>query len=160
MSNWSYIQFLPKDKFVPFQTWLRIKMSALCILDLEFLLLVFCLFGLSSLTSSDKPGLTSNSHSDWAGPRERWKTGSGLINIAVMIMSSSLQPVTRQQAGAATKPMWQWQVDWTWKGGQEGLGGWVRGLLGPMLPRSLQPVTLARPGREPQAKGGYFKQKH
>lgn len=35
-------------------------------------------------------------------------------------------PTCNQATGrAATKPMWQWQVDWKWKGGQEAwAGGW------------------------------------
>lgn len=70
-------------------------------------------------------------------------------------------PTCNQATGrSATKLMWQWQVDWMRKGGQE---AWGKALFGPVQPSSVQPVTLARPGtlyrdqllhRELQAKVG------
>ncbi len=39
-------------------------------------------------------------------------------------------PTCNQATGrAAAKPMWQWQVDWTWRGGQEAWEGGWRGCL-------------------------------
>lgn len=46
---------------------------------------------------------------------------------------------------AATKPMWQWQVDWMRKAGQEARKGGWRGLCGRVQPISVGPVTLTRP---------------
>lgn len=88
--------------------------------------------------------LASNSHSHWGKRRQRWKTGSDPINIAVMVMSNPLQPVTRQQAVLP-----QSRCD---SGRSTGCGkvagklDWVgAGLFGQVQPSSVQPVTLTHP---------------
>lgn len=117
--------------FILFQTWLHLKMSQLCILNHQnrLLLLVFfiCLIWACWLHPTAWADLKQTLRLSWIQTEMEKGVRSNQHCCHDYVQFT---PTCNQATGrAATKPMWHWQVDWTWKGGQKAWAGGWRGYL-------------------------------